>query len=190
MKQYNIFTAMSTNAASIGLSMESLRHDIPSPFNTDLPWSMNLPPILRPTDQQKQRAHHPWIDLFPVPSVRDALLRHNGKYDDEELCHDLFGSCGDDERGVGLLIWGEAWDPSAYEISEKVARKWLWLLHDCYDVIHSSNHWRKKEAGPVPSPRTVTVDLGRFVRVFCDPIYCAMKPTIGAGWSRVSQPPF
>ncbi|KAJ5404137.1 hypothetical protein N7509_004008 [Penicillium cosmopolitanum] len=114
VKQYNIFTAMSTNAASIGLSMESLRHDIPSPFNTSLPWSLNLnlPPSLRPTELQKQKAHHPWIDLFPIASVRDALLKHEGKFDDEELCHDLFGSCVKDEGDVGIFIWGGGLGPS------------------------------------------------------------------------------
>ncbi|CAI7580803.1 unnamed protein product [Penicillium pancosmium] len=146
VKQYNIFTAMSTNAASTGLSMESLRHDIPSPFNTSFPWSMNLnlPPSLRPTELQMQKAHHPWIDLFPIASVRDALLKHEEKFDDEELCHDLFGSCAKDEEDVGMFIWGEAWDPLAYEISEKVVRKWLWLFHDCFDVIRSSNYWRSR----------------------------------------------
>lgn len=144
VQQYNIFTAMATNAACIGLSMESLRHDIPSPFNTSLPWSMNLPPSLQPTTLQKQKVHHPWVDLFPIASVRDVLLKNDGKFDDDELCHDLFGSCGKDERGPGMFIWGEAWDPFAYEISEKVVRKWLWLFHECDDVFRSSNHWRAR----------------------------------------------
>ena len=144
VKQYNIFTAMSKNAASIGLSMEALRHDIISPFNTSMPWVRNLPPSLRPTTLQQQIPHHPWIDLFPIASIRDALLQHEGEYDDEKLCHDIFGSCGKEQEAVGILVWGEAWDPFAYEISERVARKWLWLFHDCIDVIRSSNYWRLK----------------------------------------------
>lgn len=144
VKQYNILTAMSTNAAYIGLSMEALRHDIISPFNTNKPWVRNLPPSLQPTTFQQQNLHHPWIDLFPIASIRDALLKHEGEYDDEELCHDIFGSCGKEQEGVGMFIWGEAWDPFAYEISERVVRKWLWLFHDCIDLIRSSNHWRLK----------------------------------------------
>jgi Domain of unknown function (DUF3425) len=144
VKQYNVFVAMSANAASIGLSMESLRHDIPSPFNAGESWVMSLPSSLQPTALQRRMAHHPWIDLFPVASVRDTLLKHEGTYNDEELCHDLFGSCGSVQGDAGILIWGEAWDPLAYEISEKVIQKWLWMFYDCNDIIQSSNHWRAK----------------------------------------------
>lgn len=68
---------------------------------------------------------------------------HEGEFDDEELCHDLFGICAKDGE-VGMFIWGEAWDPCAYEFSEKVVRKWMWLFRDCEDVIRYSNRWRVK----------------------------------------------
>jgi hypothetical protein len=65
------------------------------------------------------------------------------RYDDEELCGDLFGVCGA-SREVGLFIWGEAWDPSAYEASEHFVQKWSWILEDCPDILESTNYWRRK----------------------------------------------
>jgi Domain of unknown function (DUF3425). len=74
--RFNIFRAMISNAAYLGLTMDLLREDISSPFNVLLPESPNLhlPPSLRPTTLQRQVIHHPWIDLCPIASIRDALL--------------------------------------------------------------------------------------------------------------------
>jgi hypothetical protein len=144
--QFNIIRAMSSNAACLGLTMELLRQDINSPFNTILPWAANgtnLPPSLQPTALQKQIVHHPWIDLCPVPSIRDAMLQRMDEYDDEELCHNLFTeSEGGDGNLVGMVVWGDAWDPTSYEISSAILRKWPWFAHDCPDLIQSTNYWR------------------------------------------------
>lgn len=144
--QFNIINAMTLNTTCLGLTMELLHDDIASPFNALLPWELNLslPPSLQPTTLQLQVNHHPWIDIFPVPSIRDALLRRTGQYDDEELCHDFFGQCEENECHVGLLVWGEAWDPLAYEISEMILQKWIWIVQDCPDIVRSTNYWRAK----------------------------------------------
>lgn len=85
---------MLANAASMGLTLELLQEDIASRFNTAGPWeNHDLPPSLQPTSLQKEIIHHPWIDLCPVASIRDVLLRTIDQYDDEELCGDLFGKC-------------------------------------------------------------------------------------------------
>lgn len=120
VSQYNIIRAMASNAAMLGLSMDSLRHDILSPFNTapyhhhkqqqQQPLQLELPCALRPTSIQREVTHHPWIDLCPVPSIRDLLLTRRNEYDEDGLCHDLFGGF---QGHVGLLVWGEAWDPEA-----------------------------------------------------------------------------
>lgn len=116
--RHNVTRAMMFNAAYLGLTMELLlREDTISPFNIMGPatvGSESLPPSLQPTSLQKQIIHHPWIDLCPMPSLRDALLRRADAYDEDELCHDLFMGAGDDnEHQVGLVVWGESWDPSA-----------------------------------------------------------------------------
>lgn len=146
--QLNIFRAMMSNAAHFGLTPESLHQDILSPFNTAAPWAIDvasLPPSLQPTSLQKVVTHHPWIDLFPLPSIRDAVLRRMAEYDDEELCHNLFIEIdGTDINSIGVVVWGEPWDPTAYEISSAILKKWPWFVQDCPDLIHSSNYWRRK----------------------------------------------
>lgn len=136
------------NAAHLGLTIELLREDIISPFNIIGPavaGFQSLPPSLQPTALQKQIIHHPWIDLCPMPSLRDAMLRRADAYDEDELCHDLFIGAGDaNEHQVGLVVWGESWDPSAYELSEVIVKKWQWLLGECTDVMQSTNFWRAK----------------------------------------------
>ncbi|CEJ87840.1 hypothetical protein VHEMI04529 [[Torrubiella] hemipterigena] len=148
--QLNIVRAMMSNAAHFGLTPELLHQDIPSPFNITGPLAINvanLPPSLQPTSLQKEITHHPWIDLFPLPSIRDAVLRRMAEYDDEELCHNLFMEVdGADTKSIGLVVWGEPWDPTGYEISSGILRKWPWFIQDCPDLIHSSNYWRRRRA--------------------------------------------
>ncbi|KAL5366531.1 hypothetical protein BJX96DRAFT_38104 [Aspergillus floccosus] len=140
--QWNIIRAMVTNATMMGLTMALLAGDIISPFNACEPVTANLPPSLQPTYLQKSIIHHPWIDLCAVSSVRDALLRNLHLYSEDELCDDLFGKSSDSTEPTGLLIWGEAWDPSGYEISKGMFRKWMWLWRECPEVIWSTNYWR------------------------------------------------
>ena len=148
--RYNIYQAMMVNATYLGLTIELLREDIISPFNVIGPATFglgagNLPPSLRPTALQRQIVHHPWVDVCPMPSLRDALLLGAAAYDEDELCHDLFlGAGSDSEHQAGLVVWGESWDPTAYELSEAILKKWQWLLAGCTDVLASTNSWRAK----------------------------------------------
>ena len=65
------------------------------------------------------------------------------EYDDEELCSDLYG-LNNASGEVGLVVWGESWDPLAYEVSEKVVEKWSWILKDSPELLASTNYWRRK----------------------------------------------
>lgn len=144
--QLNGIRAMCMNATFICLTIDLLKDcDIASPFATDQPWMLDLPPSLQPTALQKQVPHHPWIDLFPIPSIRDAMLKHLDQIDEEQLCEDLFfGSPSHPHSRTGLLVWGEPWDPSGYEFSENILRDQSWILLDASDVIQSTNYWRVK----------------------------------------------
>lgn len=143
VKQFNIFRAMFNNAATMELTMDVLNEDIASLFNIAGPITFHLPPSLQPSSTQKQIIHHPWIDLLPVRSFRNTLLARMREYDDEELCGDLYG-LNSASGEVGLVIWGESWDPLAYEVSEKVVEKWSWILRDSPELLASTNYWRKK----------------------------------------------
>lgn len=145
--ELSVRRAMCLNATHLGLTIEMLQQDDTiSPFNMFSPstfGSAKLPPSLQPTILQGQIMHHPWIDIFPIASIRDAMLSGVDTYDEDELCHDLFfGGANDNEYQIGMVIWGEPWDPSAYEFSEAVLRKWQWLLGGCLDAIEATNHWR------------------------------------------------
>jgi hypothetical protein len=142
VKQFNLLRAMIANVLTLGMTMEFMSEDNVSPFNTATPWMPDLavlPTSLRPTALQKQIAHHPWLDPFPIPSVRDVLLRKVDQYDDVEICNDFLGG---QSGNSGLIIWGEPWDASGFEVSEHFARKWGWMFKECTELFRSTDHWR------------------------------------------------
>ncbi|KAK0118714.1 hypothetical protein ONS95_007600 [Cadophora gregata] len=125
-----------------------------------------LPKSLYPTYIQASVAHSSWINMFPFPAIRDNLIRAEKDFDHEDLCYDLFGEMfissplnfiskevqpGDEEfedditaRRKGLIIWGEPWDASSWEVTPGFARKWAWVLENCHQLIESTNRWRAK----------------------------------------------
>lgn len=140
---YNIITAMMNNARIMGLSLHELEADIASQFNIAGPIELDLPASLQPSESQRAIIHHPWIDLVPMQSFRDVLLNNMDKYDEDEFCGDLHGQIGVSD-GLGLITWGESWDPNAYELSEPIFRKWYWILKDCPEILRTTNYWRRK----------------------------------------------
>ena len=142
--QYNILQAMFTNAGLMGLTLELLSDDLASQFNLTGPLisAPHLPASLCPSQKQKKIIHHPWIDLLPMVSLREAILTRADVIDEDELCGNFYGTAPLQE--VGLRVWGEAWDPSAYEVSEPLLRKFSWIVKDCPDIIKSTNYWRKQ----------------------------------------------
>ena len=144
ISQNNLIRAILINADLMGLTLDLLNEDLASQFNLVGPLTSvtHLPASLCPSPKQKKVIHHPWIDLIPILSLREALLDRADVLDEDELCSDLYGGCASQE--VGLCVWGEAWDPFAYEVSETLTRKWSWMATDCPDIIKSSNYWRKQ----------------------------------------------
>ncbi|KAJ6180604.1 hypothetical protein N7519_011065, partial [Penicillium mononematosum] len=128
ISQYNIIRAILFNAELMGLTLDLLNEDLASQFNLIGPSTSatRLPASLCPSPKQKKIIHHPWIDLIPMLSLREALLARVDVLDEDEVCSDLYGGCASQE--VGLCVWGEAWDPRAYEVSETLTRKWSWMV--------------------------------------------------------------
>jgi hypothetical protein len=150
----------------LGLDPEDMPHDIPSPFHSPnarrhLP--ALLPPSMRPTAIQLRVPHHPELDIFPFPEIRDRFILAQDSIDDLELCHDLiFGlnssvevdsarSCRNDVEDAdaasmmtdrtGLIVWGDPWLPDSWEIGEAFARKYRSLMDD--KAIECTNYWRE-----------------------------------------------
>ncbi|TQS33575.1 hypothetical protein Golomagni_06075, partial [Golovinomyces magnicellulatus] len=143
LTQFNAFRAMLQNMNTLGLTMEMMKEDDRiSSFNQSMPVGQ-LPSSLQPTAVQSAIPHHPWIDPFPIPSFRDALLINEGKYDEDDLCNDLVGQCGMLGGQVGIIVWGEAWDPMGFEMTETFAKKWADVFRDCWEIRASTDYWRR-----------------------------------------------
>lgn len=156
---YNVFRAFQVNINALGLSAYLISLDILSPFNEvplggtileifedtvlnvpKLDMVSSLPPALKPTALQISILHHPWIDLFPCPKLRDNLLRAGDALDSSAICNAV---CEGNEDGVsGLIVWGDPWDPSGWEVTERFMRNWPWMLEGCDEVIEGTNYWR------------------------------------------------
>ncbi|KAI1377271.1 hypothetical protein F4677DRAFT_415763 [Hypoxylon crocopeplum] len=151
----NVLNAMADNAKALGFPVEGLCQDeLISPFNevgpclpgvtTPLP---SCPKSLLPTDLQRTLTHHPWIDLWPVPQMRDNMLRGltAGLFDEDELCSDLLNVDDDgSSEKPSLIVWGAPWDTQGWEVTVAFLRKWGWLLRGCPDILDSTNSWRTK----------------------------------------------
>jgi hypothetical protein len=146
--KFNVFRALVSNGISIGLPVrDHLDDDALSPFtNPDYPFihTKLMPPSLRPTKLQKELVHHPWIDVLPIPRMRDNLLLAGGSYDDMALCMDCVGCYGNTPTRTGIIIWSEPWDPSGWEVTEHFFRNWGWTIKGCNELLVATNFWRQR----------------------------------------------
>jgi hypothetical protein len=123
--------------------MDWLEEDAISPWNsTSGSVISSCPASLRPTAIQRTIPHHPWIDLFPIPQMRDNMLLAGDSYDEYELCNDLVDFCDVPNEKTGLIVWGEPWDPSGWEMSESFLSRWRWVVKGCIGLLASTNYWR------------------------------------------------
>ncbi|CAI6280128.1 unnamed protein product [Periconia digitata] len=133
-----------------------------------LPLPTALPPSLHPTPLQQHTPHPPWMDIFPIPSIRDAFISSwlsgktgvSGKKLGSTECALAFdllgptnnsrcgGGCCVDEEGerddvLGLIVWGDPWVPGNWEITERFMRRWGWVMRGCWrEVLRDTNKWR------------------------------------------------
>ncbi|KAM5357695.1 hypothetical protein ACJZ2D_015996 [Fusarium nematophilum] len=157
--QINIFHALHRNSEALGQSTLWLFCDSISPFgntgpeNTSNPSNPNLavanyPHSLAPTTSQLSTPHHPWIDLFPWPQLRDRIIHLcyvAEAMDDDELCVDMAEfDAPRDRESVSLIVWGDPWDPRGWEATVPFLRKWGWLLAGCTELLEGTNYWRTR----------------------------------------------
>lgn len=151
LSKVNVFRAFTTIMDMIGMppSPDWMDDDAISVFTTQGPGikeCSSLPLSLRPTSLQKTIVHHPWLDFFPVPKMRDNLLRARDDWDDEALCLDIMGfwDSSHGSRDCSLLVWGDPLDPGSWEVTEEFLRKWPWVVRGCPEILQSTNNWRRK----------------------------------------------
>ena len=151
LSKVNVFRAFEMIIGLMGMSPSPdwMHDDALSPFTTQGPGvaeENTLPPSLRPTKLQKTLSHHPWLDFFPIPKIRDNLLRAGELFDDEALCVDIMGfwDSAPNSANCSLLVWGEPTDPESWEVTEEFLRKWPWVVRGCPEVLQSTNYWRRQ----------------------------------------------
>lgn len=143
--QFNVFRALVSNTFAVGFTMNWLEEE-----EAISPWCANsvglqsipYPASLCPTALQKTIPHHPWIDLFPIPRMRDNLLRKYDSFDEYALCNDLVDFYDVSNEQTGLVVWTEPWLPSGWEVSEAFLQKWSWVIEGCGELVESTNYWR------------------------------------------------
>ncbi|KAM5344711.1 hypothetical protein ACJ41O_010573 [Fusarium nematophilum] len=148
------FDALARNALELHIPLEYLEtDDHASVFNTRGPQPAgeqppSFPTHLVPTQLQRAVTHHSWLDLFPIPGLRDNILQgiEAGRYDEDELCDALCCDLLNFETGTKalLVVWGESWDATGWEFSPDFFKKWGLLLQGCPEILEATNYWRQK----------------------------------------------
>lgn len=151
LTKVNVFRAFAQNLRLIGWSEFWMDDDAISLFNTVLPPrpprqddNSLIPANLQPTRIQKSIRHHPWLDFFPFPKMRDNLIEAGDDWDDEQLCHDIMGFWGESTMDAGMLVWGEPWDVQNWEVTESFLKKWQWVVRGCPELMDATNSWRAR----------------------------------------------
>ncbi|KAF4810758.1 hypothetical protein CGCSCA5_v010426 [Colletotrichum siamense] len=154
LARLNVINALAINALTLNFPFEKMYSDeCISPFNIQGPRPqdaatllLSVPDGLRPTALQTTIQHHPWIDLFPIPVMRDNILRgiEAGTINKEELCGDMMRVEDADDAVAPFAVWGEAWDVRGWEISTAFLTKWGWLVQGCPEVLEATKFWRER----------------------------------------------
>ncbi|KAJ5698417.1 hypothetical protein N7462_000422 [Penicillium macrosclerotiorum] len=146
LSRLNVHKAINENIRAVGMTSIWMRDDDSiSIFNLSQPsFSIDqIPPCLRPTFIQLHVPHHPWLDFFPFPRMRDYMILAGDSFDDEDLCHDIMAFWDTRNTAATLLVWGDSWDAKNWEVSEGFAHKWKCLLMDSPELLASTNRWRR-----------------------------------------------
>lgn len=153
----NILNALAGNAQALSMPGLWLDYDAVSPFCKQMTSQDHVqvlttmrplcPENLIPTEMQMTVVHHPWIDLFPLPRLRDNILRAiDGGLDEDDFCYDIVDVDNDSQSGkASLITWGSpAWDVNSWEVTPSFLHKWGWLLEGCEELMKATNHWRPR----------------------------------------------
>ncbi|EPS30704.1 hypothetical protein PDE_05656 [Penicillium oxalicum 114-2] len=151
LPKINVHRAIVENICSVGMTMDWMKEENSiSIFNLTMPVSVFVPGLvessipldMQPTAVQRKVPHHPWLDFFPSPTLRDNLIILQDQIDDDELCHDLMAFWDTRNQRAGLLVWGPPWLTSSWEVTETFLAKWGFLLYGCTTLLMSTNFWR------------------------------------------------
>lgn len=152
--RYNVSIALERNADLLGVTKEYFEWDSLSPFADNLSLAcaenhtipFDWPANMLPTPLQRSISHHPWVDAFPWPRMRDNMLEafeDDDICDEDEMCREVVEYDGHNGEPL-LLIWGDASNPQNWEIGAEFLKKWVWLLRGCEGLLETTNYWRTR----------------------------------------------
>ncbi|KAL4930441.1 DUF3425 domain-containing protein [Aspergillus undulatus] len=163
LTRVNFLRALHANIEVMGYSASEMHDDALSHFGTAGPIKPSirdisvLPVCLRPTKIQIAVPHHPWIDLLPIPTMRDNLILAGEEYDDIALCRAMSGygvnlatgkKAGDARGETGVIIWRDPWDADGWEVTGSFLRRWGWTVAGCEGLFRATNWWRSVRGEP------------------------------------------
>ncbi|KAJ2994515.1 hypothetical protein NUW58_g1534 [Xylaria curta] len=145
--QLNVFRGMLSNMAMLRLldrlpiecGMVLYAKDFPSPPEV-------LPPSLQETWLQQTTPHDMWVDTVPCPRLRDNILSYVNLISEDDFCEDVMGGLFEGFNDIeinGLLVWGEPWSETGWEVTPGFAKKWGFLLKGCDTLIEATNRYRE-----------------------------------------------
>ncbi|KAL4970676.1 DUF3425 domain-containing protein [Aspergillus stella-maris] len=108
---------------------------------------------LRPTKEQITISHHPFIDIFPFPTLRNNLITRQGEYDEDQFFHDsmvglvCWGGTNlgkrDRDASTGKASTGTPWDLRSWEAQEWFVKRWWSLLGgEDGELVRQTEWWR------------------------------------------------
>ena len=153
---YNVFRGLARNIRALNLDMQLMvSKDHPSPFITGQVDISTLAPDFHPTLIQRTVPHHPCLDVFPDPVVRDNSIQHwaNELLEMEgRLCMQIAGRHTWHEIDIpsrhGLVLWGEPDVVESWEVTEGFARDWPGLVKGAFRLQAATNAWRAQRDEP------------------------------------------
>jgi len=101
--------------------------------------------------------------------MRENIIRHEFEFSHVDFVKDLVGNLMNlqifyqppslsrsDPASIdmtaqkGLIIWGEPFLVSSWEMTPGFMRKWGWVVRNCYELLDSTNQWRElRGEGPL-----------------------------------------
>lgn len=147
----NVINSLTQNSVVLGLKVDWLICSSKSPFGVHGPDELlaACPVNLVPTRLQRSIPHHPWVDLLPLPQMRDnfllAITQRLSWEEEQQLWKDLLESGGHTDW-TGMIVWGEPWDSWNWEVTAHFMRRWGWLLDGCDEIFEATNCWRRQRS--------------------------------------------
>jgi hypothetical protein len=151
---FSVFKALVSNMRLLSLDLELMETDTyQSPFveldrgtcSIDVG---SLPPDLQPTLIQRTVPHHPRMDIFPDPVVRDNIILSQEKFKDYPFCMAILGHDtwreNDPSQRAGMVVWAEPSRVDGWEITDGFLAKWEWMLRGAERLERATNAWRRR----------------------------------------------